>query len=103
MPWAWISEGNGFSVSHLPTRFGQLDFRIQATSADTIHVEIRGDLTLPPGGLTIVPPLPDGKQIVAVEPQCGTHAPIDPKGSSVAVTSLPFAADLRLEKRTVLA
>jgi hypothetical protein len=100
MPWAWIAEDNGFSVSKLPTRFGKVDFRIHATDADTICVEIGGDLTFPPGGLTIVPPLPDGKQIAAVESRCGTHTPIDPAGTSIAVTSLPFAAMLRLVRST---
>lgn len=96
MPWAWISEDNGFCVSNLPTRYGPLDFRIHATSGDTIHVGIANTITLPPGGLTIVPPLPDGKQIISIESDGGTHATIDPAGTTVVVTSLPFTADLRL-------
>jgi hypothetical protein len=102
MPWAWIAEESGFAVSNLPTRFGKVDFRIHATDAATIHVEIGGGLTLPPGGLTIVPPLPDGKQIAGVESRCGTHTPVDPAGTSIAVTSLPFAAILRLVRPPVL-
>ncbi len=96
MPWAWISDDNGFSVSNLPTRYGPLDFRIRATSGDTIHVGIANTITLPPGGLTIVPPLPYGKQIIAIESDGGPHATIDPAGTTVVVTSLPFAAALRL-------
>ena len=97
MPWAWISEENGFSVGNLPTRHGPLDFRIRAISGDAIHVEIGGNITLPPGGLIIVPPLPEGKRIASVESQRGTHAPIDPAGTAVSVTGLPFAAELRIE------
>ena len=96
MPWSWISEESGFSVSHLPTRFGKVDFRIHATGTESIGVEIGGGFTLPPGGLTLVPPLPDGKHIAGVECHRGTHALIDPAGTSIAVTSLPFTAMLHL-------
>lgn len=95
MPWAWISEDDGFSVSNLPTRYGSLDFRIRAVRQNSIRIEI-GGITLPPGGLTIIPPLPGENRITAVECQRGTHAAIDPAGVSVIVTSLPFAAGLCL-------
>jgi hypothetical protein len=99
MPWAWISEEDGFSVSHLPTRYGPLDFMIRAEGEASIRVSIGDSIALPPGGLTLVPPLPDGKQIIALETQQGTHAALDPAGTVVAVTGLPFAAELRLGKR----
>ena len=96
MPWAWISEENGFAVHHLPTRFGKLDFRIHAPDNSTIEVEIGDNLTFPRGGITIAPPLPDGKKIIALENQFGTHATINPLGSTIAVTSVPFIAILVL-------
>ena len=96
MPWAWISEENGFCVTNLPTRYGPLDFTIRADGEASIRVTIGGSITLPPGGLTLVPPLPDGKQIIAVDTQPGTHAVLDPAGTVVAVISLPFAAEFRL-------
>ena len=102
MPWAWISEDGGFSVSNLPIRYGALDFSIRVISQNTIRVKIGGAITLPPGGLTIIPPLPAGKQITVVKCQHGTHATIDPAGESVAVTSLPFVADLCLGERVGL-
>jgi len=83
MPWAWISQENGFSVSNLPTRFGALDFRIIAIGNDSIHVEVGGPLSLPPGGLTIAPPLPPGMRIAG-------------GGVSITVESLPFQAVLQL-------
>jgi F5/8 type C domain len=101
MPWAWISDDDGFSVGNLPTRYGPLDFRIRAVRKGLIHVEIGSSITLPPGGLTIVPPLPDGKRIAAVECLRGTHAALEPAGDSVVVTSLPFVADLHLGKLTL--
>ena len=98
MPWKWISGNGGFSVDNLPTRYGSLDFRIRAVRNGSIRVEISG-ITLPPGGLTIVPPLPEGKRITGVECQRGSHGAIEPSGESLAVTSLPFAVDLRLGER----
>jgi len=96
MPWAWISENDGFSVSNLPTRYGTLAFTIRADSEASIWVAIGDSITLPPGGLTLVPPLPEGRRIIAVETQQGEHAALDPAGALIAVTCLPFAAELRL-------
>ena len=98
MPWAWISEEDGFSVNGLPTRYGPLDFKIRADGEDTIHVSIGDSIVLPPGGLTLVPPLPTGRRIIAVETTQGEAEALDSVGAGVAVTSLPFVADLRLGK-----
>ena len=96
MPWAWISHDDGFAVAKLPTRYGPLSFRIHASGPDTIHVEIGSSISLPPGGLLIAPPLPDGRQISSVDSYRGTHAAFELAVESVVVTSLPFMADLRL-------
>ena len=101
MPWAWIAEDKGFAIKNLPTRYGPLDFRIRVLRRGTIHVEIGSSITLPPGGLTIAPPLPGGKRITSAECQRGTHAAIDPAGESITVTGLPFVADLHLGKRPI--
>lgn len=102
MPWAWIAEDDGFAVRNLPTRYGPLTLRIQVLGSGAIQVEIAATITLPPGGLTIVPPLPEGQQIISVEAQQGTGAAIDSPGTSVAVASLPFVAELRLGQVSVL-
>jgi hypothetical protein len=96
MPWAWISDENGFAVRDLPTRFGKLHFRIHAPNNSTIAIEIGDILTFPQGGIIIAPPLPDGKRIISLETQCGSHSPIDPPGYAIAVTSVPFIATLIL-------
>jgi hypothetical protein len=80
LPWLWISEGDGFSVKGLRTRHGLLDFRIKAHGEESIEVIIGGSMRMPPGGLSIAPPLPLGKSIAG---DC--------------VESLPFRANLRLE------
>ncbi len=86
MPWAWIASGDGFAVKGLPTRYGSLDFLIKAGSDESIEVAIGGALTLPPGGLSIAPPLPDGRWI-------------QPGVTTVFVKSLPFHSILQLEPR----
>jgi hypothetical protein len=83
LPWAWITGKNGFSVSGLPTRFGPLDFTIKATGKESIHVEVGGAISMPPGGLTIAPPLPQGMRIAGAE-------------TSITVESLPYQATLQL-------
>ncbi len=95
MPWAWIADDDGFTVDNLPTRYGLLDFGIRAISDDVIQVRV-SSINLPPGGLTIVPPLPDGKRLASVKCERGTHAEIDAAGESIAVTSLPFIAEIYL-------
>jgi hypothetical protein len=86
LPWIWISAEGGFAVKGLPTRFGNLDFRIKARGTSAIEVKVGGSLTLPPGGLTIVPPLP----------------PDYPEGSAdeivIPVGSLPFRAIIPLRR-----
>lgn len=99
MPWAWISEGNGFSVRRLPTRYGALDFKIRATREGVIHVEVGGGISLPPGGLTIVPPLPEGWWIHSVDCRSGELDIGQTVAGTVKVTSLPFVADLHLGER----
>ena len=96
MPWSWIADDNGFAVENLPTRYGLLDFHIQAVSETTIQVNIGGSITLPPGGLSIVPPVPPGQRITSVACLHGTHSEIGLSGKSLVVTSLPFTADLQL-------
>jgi hypothetical protein len=102
MPWAWISDEAGFAVEGLPTRYGALDFRIKAAGDNSIEVEVGGTLTLPPGGLSIAPPLPAGKWIVSV---AGSGVPpvIASMGEAVTAAALPFSATLRLGDPQVLA
>lgn len=95
MPWAWISDEDGFSVEYLPTRYGPLDFRIKADD-NSIRVRIGRSIKLPPGGLTIVPPLPDGMRISAVACSRGTHRESELAGQSITVKTLPFSAEIRL-------
>ena len=96
IPWAWISEAEGFSVQNLPTRYGALDFLIRAATETSIRVEVGASISLPPGGLTLAPPLPQGARILSVDSHQGGQAPLDDEGTSVVITSLPWVADLHL-------
>ncbi len=82
MPWAWISEGDGFAVQNLPTRFGSLDFKIAAKGEQSIHVEIGGSLKLPRDGLFIAPPTPPGKRIASQD-------------GVIRIESLPYVGELQ--------
>ena len=92
MPWAWISNDEGFAVKNLPTRYGALDFKIRASGSEIIHVEIGGTLTMPPGGLSITPPLPARFWIVSAS----GPVTIVSSGESVAVEGIPCSMELRL-------
>jgi len=90
MPWAWIASADGFAVNHLPTRYGTLDFKISATGTHTIHVAIGGSITMPPGGLSIAPPLPAGKRIAAITNIEGMAAAVNSIGEVITVKTLPL-------------
>ncbi len=97
LPWSWISEENGFSVRGLLTRYGKLDFQIVATDARQIRVEISASITLPPGGLFVAPPLPEGLKIVTAFSSNGKPLLIHSDGASISVPSLPISATLFLD------
>jgi len=96
MPWEWIAEENGFSVSSLPTRHGLLDFSIRASAKNIIHLEIGGDLILPPGGLSVAPPLLPGARIHSVRCEAGDMPTVAISGEFIVVTSLPCTVELIL-------
>ncbi|QIF04318.1 discoidin domain-containing protein [Roseimicrobium sp. ORNL1] len=103
MPWSWISKEDGFAVRGLPTRFGELAFCIAARDENTIYVEVRGLVTMPPGGLFITPPLPPGKSIVATTRADGEKQRHEAGMTTLRVTALPFVAELQLGAGSVLA
>ncbi|MFT3990337.1 MAG: discoidin domain-containing protein [Luteolibacter sp.] len=98
MPWSWISAEGGFRVNHLPTRFGTLDFSISARGEEEIEVRVNGSLTLPPGGVEVIPPLPPGMKIARVADPENHPLPVSLDGRRVALTSLPVHLHLTLCK-----
>lgn len=99
MPWTWLTGVDEFSVKGLPTRFGKLDFSIHASGVDSIRVVVGGSLTLPPGGLSIAPPLPPGMRIISAVDENGHDLAIAAAGDLIPVPTLPFQATLGLGRR----
>jgi hypothetical protein len=96
LPWSWISEGSGFSVRGLTIRYGKLDFQICATETRCIRVEIRPGISMPPGGLTLAPPLPPGLTIIGATADDGSPLEIDRSGEFILIRNLPLGASLFL-------
>lgn len=96
LPWPWISEECGFSVRGLMTRCGPLDFKMAVSETNCITFEIGDRISLPPGGLTVAPPLPPGQRIRHALTSSGQPLAIDADGASVTVGNLPVTARLFL-------
>lgn len=93
LSWDWISAGKGIGVKRLPTRFGKLDFHIHVPETGSMRVSVSGRLSMPPGGLFLVPPLPDGLRMVESD---SPHLVISVDGKSAQATHLPMKAIIRL-------
>ena len=96
LPWSWISEENGFAVRGLMTRYGPLDFKISVSETDCIALEIGDRISLPPGGLSVAPPLPPGQRIRHALTTNGHPLAVDADGLSVTFGNLPVSARLFL-------
>jgi hypothetical protein len=94
MPWEWIAAGNGFAVAKLPTRYGPLDFRIHAGGDGFIHVAIADTVSMPPGGLSVIPPMPEGKRISSARAERGECVM---RGNELQILGLPCVVELRLD------
>jgi hypothetical protein len=52
----WLNAAGGVAVERLPTWYGNLSFTLQRTETGALHVELSGDLVLPPGRIILQPP-----------------------------------------------
>jgi len=50
----------------LPTHHGVLSYSLRSVSPNVLRLQLSGDLSVPPGGIVIQPPLPRPLQAVAV-------------------------------------
>ncbi len=96
LSWRWISQENGIGVRGLPTTFGQVDFQIKASNPHEIWFEIGNRLVIPPGGLSVAPPLPPGTRIREAISNHGSLLELLPEGRSVIITKLPCVVTLSL-------
>ncbi len=98
MPWNWISEGEGFSVSQLPTRYGLLEFHIRASGEYLIHIEITDTITIPPGGLWVIPPLPKGRCMGELRMKSGSGTI---SGGELHIHQLPCVTEIHLFRELI--
>lgn len=54
----WLENGAEVAVTNLPTHFGPLSYRLQWNDANDLRLAIGATLTMPAGGIVIMPPLP---------------------------------------------
>ena len=54
----WLDDGAEVQVRDLPTQWGRLGYRLRRETEDSCRLALSGDLSIPPGGLLIMPPLP---------------------------------------------
>ena len=78
------------------TRYGPLDFKIAISETDCIAIEIGDRISLPPGGLSVAPPIPHGQQIRHALSSSGHPLAVDADGMSVIIENLPVTATLFL-------
>lgn len=97
LPWRWIAEESGFSVSELPTQFGLLHMKLHAPSEELVFVTIGDGIRIPRGGLFLQPPLPAGKCLAAVEVSAGYCEIADDAANSICIRQLPLRARLQFK------
>jgi hypothetical protein len=65
-PLNWFDNGGTVGAKRLPTHYGVLHFTLRADGDNRMVARIGGDLTLPPGGVVLNPPLPRPIKAVSV-------------------------------------
>jgi len=98
LSWRWISQENGIGVRGLPTTFGQVDFQIKASNPHEIWFEIGNRFSIPPGGLSVAPPLPPGSIICEALSTDRHSLPILSDGNAVTIVKIPCEITLKLRK-----
>jgi hypothetical protein len=76
----WLADGFEVGVENLPTYHGKLSYSLRRETKDTLRLNLEGELSVPPGGIVVKPPLPgpvrqvkvNGKPIVEFMPDSFT-------------------------------
>jgi hypothetical protein len=91
LPGAWVTSASGVAVKRLPTHYGALSYSLRSRDAGALRLRLSGDLTVPPGGIVVAPPLPAPLKAVTVNGK-----PLQTIGAdSATIRELP--ADVVLE------
>jgi len=91
VPAAWLASEAGVGVKRLPTHYGVLSYTLRSDGADAFRVRLSGDVSVPPGGIVIEPPLPRPLKVVTVNGKAVQSFDAD------AATVTEFPADVVLE------
>lgn len=91
LPKEWVLSKSGVAVKRLPTRYGILSYSLRGEEPNTLRLRLSGDLTPPPGGLVVLPPLPQPLKAVKVNGK-----PVDSFTADRA-TVREFPAEVELE------
>ncbi len=58
IPFEWLAGGLEVGVENLPTYHGKISYKVRLMGKDRLRLSLKGDLTMPPGGIVVLPPLP---------------------------------------------
>jgi hypothetical protein len=53
----WLNDAGEIAVRDLPTYYGRLSYRLRRLETNTLGITLEGTLSMPPGGIVIMPPL----------------------------------------------
>ena len=91
VPPQWLASDPGVGVKRFPTHYGILSYTLRSEGAEAMRLRLSGDLSVPPGGIVVQPPLPRALKAVSVNGK-----PIDTFDAATA-TVAEFPADVLLE------
>jgi hypothetical protein len=69
LPANWVTAPGGVAVKRMPTWHGTLNYRMALSGADTLRVDLSGDVVVPPGGIVLHSPLERPLRAVRVNGQ----------------------------------
>ncbi len=72
LPANWVTAPGGLAVKRMPTWHGTLNYRMALSGADTLRVDLSGDVVVPPGGIVLHSPLERPLRAVRVNGQTWT-------------------------------
>jgi hypothetical protein len=53
----WLADGFSVGVRGLPTYYGKITYSLRLEGSDTLRLSLAGDLSIPRGGIVLMPPL----------------------------------------------